>query len=278
MADWLGGHPNVFVSAIKEPHFFNTDLDVRFVRTETEYESLFSGVTSQHSIVAEASVWYLYSKNAVPNILSYSPQAKFVVMLRNPVEMAYSLYQQLRFSNEETLESFWEAWRKQDARRMGEGVPSLCRDHRQLLYGEVCMLGKQVQRLLGIVPRDRVVFIFMEDLRKAARTEYLRVLELAGLPDDGRQGFDAVNSAKVRRSPLLAANIEVLRRVKRKLRIPNLGTPLLRAIDQENRITRPSPALPEELKQELTSYFASDVRLLGELLDRDLNHWSGKPS
>lgn len=276
MADWLAEHPNVFVSPIKEPHFFSTDLDGRHIEDLDAYEALFSSAREGHAVVAEASVWYLYSQDAVANILRYSPTARFVVMLRNPAEMAYSLHQQLRFSSEETIGTFPEAWRAQDARRGRELIPPLCRDARQLLYGEVCKLGEQVQRLLELVPRERVVFVFMEDLRKNPRAEYLRVLKHVAVPDDGRRVFDPVNAAKARRFPALASSIEVVRRIRRKLKIPDFGTPLFRLIDEKNRVDSARRALPGEFERELRDYFSKDVALLGHLLDRDLTHWTRK--
>jgi|GEM_PF-5584338 hypothetical protein len=61
----------------------------------------------------DASVWYLFSEEAVPNILEYNPDAKFIVMLRNPADMFFSLYQQFLFSGKETKKSPKKAWKMQ---------------------------------------------------------------------------------------------------------------------------------------------------------------------
>jgi hypothetical protein len=88
---WLGGHPQIFMSSMKEPHFFNND-DRQAIRTLDDYEALFWSATEEHIAIGEASVWYLSSADAVPAILQYQPEAKFIVMLRNPVEMAPALH------------------------------------------------------------------------------------------------------------------------------------------------------------------------------------------
>ena len=76
LATWLSGHPNVFMSAVKEPHFFNTD-DRRFISTLEAYENLFRAASSDHCAVGEASVWYLSSTEAVRNILALSTGRAF---------------------------------------------------------------------------------------------------------------------------------------------------------------------------------------------------------
>jgi hypothetical protein len=81
LARWVGEHPSVFICPEKEPHFFNTDDRHRGVEAIVDYEALFSGAQEQHVAIGEASVWYLSSLEAVPNILRYEPAAKFIVLV-----------------------------------------------------------------------------------------------------------------------------------------------------------------------------------------------------
>src|SRR5262245_35065298 len=67
LAAWLADHPDIFMSPTKEPHYFNTDHK-RYLNSLAGYEQLFEDATDRHSAVGEASVWYLYSANAVENI------------------------------------------------------------------------------------------------------------------------------------------------------------------------------------------------------------------
>ena len=72
---------------------------------------------------------------------------RFVVMIRNPLDLAYALHSQLLYGGDENVEDFATAWRLQDERRRGESLPPGARDFKSLLYGDVAKLGEQVERL-----------------------------------------------------------------------------------------------------------------------------------
>ncbi len=90
---------------VKEPHFFNTD-ERQGVESLPAYESLFDKAGPRHVAVGEASVWYLYSSVAVASILRYRPDARFIVMLRNPVEMAPALHAEMLLGGHESVRDF----------------------------------------------------------------------------------------------------------------------------------------------------------------------------
>ena len=94
LATWLGAHPQVYMSPDKEPHYFNADDRHPGVSSLERYEQLFAGAGAEHAAVGEASVWYLYSKVAVANIEEYCQEPRYIVCLRNPVDMAHSLHEQ----------------------------------------------------------------------------------------------------------------------------------------------------------------------------------------
>src|SRR5882672_7839349 len=109
MYDYLKQHPDVFMPEVKEPHFLGTDLtSSRFIRDEGKYQALFATAKNEKRI-GEASVWQLYSKIAAYEIKEYSPTARVIIMLRNPVDMMYSLYGQHIFSGDEEISDFEEA-------------------------------------------------------------------------------------------------------------------------------------------------------------------------
>src|SRR5690349_11404630 len=81
MAKWLSDQPEIFISKHKEPHYYNTD-GKRVVLEYRHYLSLFENATGFHKIIGEASTGYLYSKQAVPNIINdlNNKHLKFLVM------------------------------------------------------------------------------------------------------------------------------------------------------------------------------------------------------
>jgi hypothetical protein len=98
----LKQHPDVYTSVLKEPHFYATDLPAQphTISDPEDYHRLFSAAGEQR-YRAEASVWYLYSHEAPALISKAHPDARIVLLLRNPVDMLISLYDlYLRTGNE----------------------------------------------------------------------------------------------------------------------------------------------------------------------------------
>jgi len=102
---YLGQHPEIFVSAIKEPHFFASEIRAaRFAAAEHRtaagiisergaYEALFRDAGSAKA-VGDASVCYLWSATAAANIAATIPQARILLVLRDPADRAFSQYVQ----------------------------------------------------------------------------------------------------------------------------------------------------------------------------------------
>jgi hypothetical protein len=271
LAAWLADHQNIYMSPTKEPHFFNTDHK-RFINSLSGYERLFEGVTERHRAVGEASVWYLYSAAAVSNILAYNPDARFIVLLRNPIEMAPSLHEELVFTGREDVADFAGAWNLQEARRQGAHLPPMVWEPKYLQYGDLCSLGAQVERLFGLVPRERVKIILLEDLIGDPGGVYRSVLRFLGVDDDHRQDFSALNQAKSRRWPGLLTVAWAVTTVKRAFGIEG-GLGLWKRLDAVNRVERPRQPISADTRQILQDYFRRDIERLQALIGRDLGHW-----
>ncbi len=275
MSAYLGEHPYVFVTDPKEPHFFNTDFANRFTKSLELYESYYNPVLESHIAIGEASVFYLYSEDAVPNILQYNQDAKFVVVVRNPIEMAFSWHSQAIYSFGEDVRDFSRAWHLQSKRKQGAHIPRYCVEPKVLFYGELCKVGRQMERLFGRVPEERVLVLLFDELAKNPGSCYRRILDFLGVPDDGRLSFPVYNQNKVLRSPMAHQFVQFSGSVKRKLRIKK-GLGLLREIHRINARVAPRPALSEELKEEMVEYFRGDIRVISSILGKDLSGWFNK--
>lgn len=275
MAYYLSQHPQVFFSQIKEPHFFNTDSSHRYYDNENDYLSLFKDSTDRHKYLAEGSVWYLYSDVAIDNILKFNPNAKFIVMLRNPVDMYFSLHQELLYGGTENVHSPLTAWNLQDERLNGKNIPVGCSDERFLQYRESCLLGKQVGRVIDKFNKDNLKFITLEELIKDTNTAYLDVLKFLGLEEVGLVKYDIVNEKKVRKSYVLANILKYINYFKQSVGIKN-GLGIANKINRLN--SHSGVAISKEsdkaqLKPILEEYFANDILLLEKLIGKDLNSW-----
>ncbi len=96
--DELARHPAIYMSPIKEPHFFSRirpspEREAFFphISDQGEYLALFDRATDEQ-LVGEASTSYLWDRQAAERIKRVAPEANILIMLRDPVERAYSQY------------------------------------------------------------------------------------------------------------------------------------------------------------------------------------------
>ena len=275
LAAWLSEHPNIYMSPRKEPFFFNTD-GVVGLRTINQYERLFKDAGPEHSAVGEASTHYLISKRAIPNILEYNPNAKLIVCLRNPIEMAPALHSELLWQGREPVRDFNKAWHLQYERLHGNKVPfTTARKYPYLLqYGSFCCLGEQLSRVLSHVSKDQIMTIMLDDMKEAPRRVYAKALSFLGLFDNGKTEFPVLNKSKRTKSLLLANVIKTASAIKNKLyaeKMPFFSP--TRFIMEKNMVYMKREEIPTKLKAELIEYFKSDIQLLSKLIERDLTNW-----
>ena len=282
LSHYLSGHQQIFFSPVKEPHYFAKDLlqfRPYYVHNEKAYLDLFAESNKHHTVVGEASVWYLFSEVAVSNIHQFNSDAQLIVMLRNPIEMVYSLHSQYVFSLVEDEPDFEKAWTLQEARKAGNHLPKNAqksdRSSELLQYGSVGKFGQQMQRVFDIFPKEQVKVILFDDFKIEAVKIYRDVLAFLNVMDDGRIDFQPINENKTNRLSWLA-------RLTKDLPVPfmnavhSLGlknTGILRSISHLNtRKVRRKPLSPD-MKKKLNCFFSDDVRLLSQLISRDLDHW-----
>src|SRR5262249_50339658 len=134
MYTYLGQHPDIFMSARKEPHFFGTDFSSPALdRDEQTYLALFTGARNE-TRAGEASVFYLCSRRAAKEIHAFSPSARIIIMLRNPVEMMYSLHSRHVLTGNEDINDFGTALAAAAERKRGLHLPATFPPVEFLLY------------------------------------------------------------------------------------------------------------------------------------------------
>ena len=272
LSEYLRQHPDVLFSQPKEPHFFNDDFSHRHIESMNLYLKCFSQGNGREPAVGEGSVFYLYSKTAVPNIQNLVPQARFIVMLRDPVEAAYSWHWQAIYSFGEDVEDFETAWRAQGKRRLGEGLPPHNRVREALQYGPLFSYAEQIARLFELVPRERVHVILYDDFKKNPATVYQQTLKFLSLSPFNLQTYQRINPSKRLRWPSVERMVAVVGGVKRSLGIRR-GLGLLSFTKRLNTKYEGRPSLLPSFCSELEDYFKEDVLRTAKLIDRNLSGW-----
>ncbi|MEP7171396.1 MAG: sulfotransferase domain-containing protein [Bacteroidota bacterium] len=91
---YLSAHPNLVKASLKEIHFFNRDSN--FKKGFNWYEKHFSHPLSNKKLFYEATPNYVYNKQSAERIYNYQPGIKLILLLRNPVDRAYSSWNMYR--------------------------------------------------------------------------------------------------------------------------------------------------------------------------------------
>lgn len=269
LAYYLSENPRIFMCSPKEPSFFNTDFSNRLTTSLDKYLRYFEVVPPGVVIAGEASVQYLASASAVPNIRSFDQDSLFIAIVRNPIDMAYSLHSQNMRNGTEPIADFGAAWHAQSHRIDGEGIPAMCREKKVLLYGFMCRLGEQVERLVQNAGRDHVHVIIFDDLEADPRRVYCDALRFLGVEDDGRTTFPKMNENAFVRNMLLKHLQRSMHETKQRWGITR-GFGFLKWLDRRNRVIGLRPAMAPATRAELAEYFRSDIEKLSGLVGRPL--------
>jgi hypothetical protein len=282
----LKRHPQICFSKPKEPHYFSQmNGKVSFEHIQTDYlDKFFPHYQPKHRAMGEGSISYLYSEDAIRAILQFNPQAKFIAMVRNPMEMVYSYHYRLLYMLEEDEVDFHKAWDLQKSRAQGRNLPRLCRHPYLLQYAEVGRFGKYVEQLYRLAGPEKCMVIVFDDFKSQMLNVYKNVLTFIDVDYDGRTEFPHKQVSKTYRfhwlNRLLWHPPKRVEHAVRKLDKPPKGTKkrssvsrVISKIRQFNVIKKPLPPLEPQMRAILQESYSEDIDKLGQLLHRDLSHW-----
>jgi hypothetical protein len=180
---YLRRHPGVTGPSWKEVSFF----DRHWARGERWYRGNFPlRARTRGAAVGEASPSYLFHPLAPRRAASLVPDAKLVVLLRNPVDRAFSHYQHEVALGRELL-SFEQALDAEEERMRGE-VERMLADERYFshawwnwTYVARGLYAEQLERWYDAYPREQVLVLTTDELGERTAETYARVLEFLGV-------------------------------------------------------------------------------------------------
>lgn len=276
--EYLKAHPSVFLPR-KEIHFFCTDLTFSYpLMTINQYLDLFKKAHKK-LITGDASVWYLFSKAAAGNIKRLNPNAKIIIMLRDPVDMVYSLHSEQYYNGNENIANFEEALEVVPERINGLKIPKGIKSpHESLYYTEVAKYYEQVKRYMEAFPKEQILMIKFDDLQTHTESVYNQVLRFLDLaPFD--QDLKAINPNKTARSRWLVKASknppQWIKKIVRRL-LPHESMAREKVTETIWRINtkyEPRKPLPTPIENQLRSHYAQDVAQLEKLTGINLNSW-----
>ena len=198
--NYLAGHPCVGTASIKEVHFFDTPhykqglawYRAHFPSSIQKY--YLQQIQKQAFITGEASPYYLFHPFAARRMAKSLPLVKLIVMLRNPIDRAYSHFYHEVAGGHEKFSSFEEAIEREEERLGGELEKMLADEYyasynyRHYSYLARGLYADQLQTWLGLFPKEQLLILKSEDFyadTSATFKQTLAFLDLANV--DSRQ-------------------------------------------------------------------------------------------
>jgi hypothetical protein len=277
---YLSQHPEIFIPPGKEMHFFAAEhfpctgpgdesMNRLVVRDEKQYTQLFDGVTAEKAI-GETSPFYLCLPGTAERIARAVPDAKILMILREPVARAYSAYMFLAREGRETL-SFEEGLNL-EAERKAKGFEPMW------WYKELSLYYSQVKRYLEVFGREQVKVLVYEEFYADPASGLRDVFAFLGVRQDVAIDtsihYNVAGEVKARKLYTRLTNFIRNPNALEK-RIKSLVPRQVRrvwATKAVNMLVRPVP-MDRQLHAQLGPYFLEDVAKLEELLQRNLLCW-----
>jgi hypothetical protein len=220
---YLRSHPHVSAARGKEVHYF----DFNYAKGLLWYRASFAvrpwlwvlGKLRGHRIESgEASPYYIFHPHAAKRIAETIPDAKLILLVRDPVERAYSHYKHSCRANLDPL-PFEEAIQHEEA-RIGEELAQARADEAHAgerranlpiySYKTRGCYAEQLKCWYDVFPREQVLVLSSEQLFEDPETTYTRALKFLDLPKADYPSFDKHNASnsKAPMSPEARAELE----------------------------------------------------------------------
>ena len=300
LASYLKQNPQVCFSSVKEPHYFSRHelgpLDDAALRELIEKDYLkrfFDHCGGEARIAAEGSVTYLYTPDQMAPILRLWPDAKFIIAVRDPLQMLPSLHARLLVTGDETIRSFPKAWATIAERAEGRSIPRTTMDPRWLRYDEAGSFGTHIQRFFDAVGRERCHVVLFDDLSRDPQATYARMCDFIGVEPwaatdfaarRGNMSFRVGWLQRLLKRPPKAMHTVLaghqFRQREKKLgqrESPAVGAVLKvrKRLLRWNEVAATRAPLDLALREEIIARMRDEIVMLSRIIDRDLSHWLG---
>ena len=298
--DYLGQHPQIYMSPVKEPNFFSflgnpPDFNGPNLASEgpilkdrlhrekyaysivdwKAYEHLFARA-GEAAAIGESSVSYMYFPDAARNIKAHVPDPRFVAILRNPVDRAFSKYKQFVRDASEPLSSFDLALAAEDERKRENWSPTW-------FYKDRGFYCRQLRRYYDLFGRDRIFVTLFDDFSADPKQVCRQIFDFLGVEPSFE--IDDEEQHNVSGSNLAPRNVAMHYLIMRPNPISNAvrqftPAPLLKHVRRAALLfaMKPQhdserPILRAETRESLKRLYRQDIEQLSSLIGRDLRHW-----
>ena len=270
---YLSQHPEIFMSADKEPSFFCDVFQV--VRNPIDYFALFAKATQKR--IGEASHVYLSYPKTAPVLRTLFPDARFLLILRNPVDRAYSLYYHMARHGYEWLSSFEKALDREEERFSD---PWFEKHNPQYFYNYLYfrsgLYGEQISRYLEWFERERFLFLTLDELLADPLSVVRRIWTFLDVDPTVVPSLEVQNAGGgVRSAPWQFFLKHQLEPLLNRFKVPG-GEKLVSRLMRRNTSGVRIPPMRPATRARLEARYAADLALTQQLTGLDLSSWTPK--
>jgi hypothetical protein len=280
----LAQHPALYMSAVKEPKFFLTDGpppaqggpgDAKtyheHIWRRADYEALFASAPAG-VLRGEATPFYLHNRDALRRIRAQVPDAKLIVVLRDPVERAHSNWTHLWSAGLDPIGDFVQACAEED-RRIAAGWAEFWR------YTSLGRYGEQLEHLFELFPRQQVLAFRYRALIDEPATTLDRVCAFLCVPQRVLTEIPRENVTAHPDATLRHRAVATVLRAGSAVTAALPGHAGSGVIDHLERILQqdatPRKSLTWAERQALIPSFETDIKLLESVTGEDFSDWLG---
>lgn len=270
LADNLKQHPQIFMSPHKEPNYFIKDVGYC-----GDYLELFRRAKNAIAI-GEATVGYLFDEAAPFAIKKRFPEARIVIMLRNPPDMAFSLWRYMHITGDES-KSFEIAISEHERnyRKSEEFRHKALVWWANYLYLDRALYYEQVKRYFDVFGRERVKVYIFEDFIKNQEAFYRDIFNFLGVDTDFTSNLTKSNEGGELRSNLVKKVLLGRYPLLRKLMPLEYRARIRSFILHINIKKAGKKEMCHEIRKRLEVFFKEDIGKLENLLGYKISVWKG---
>jgi len=280
LAGYMAQHPEVYFSTPKELHYFTGNEYEQVPRVKPDLDSYldkFADIPPDCSVLAEGSVWYLYSEFAVQRIYKFNPDSKMIVMLRRPDEMVYSQHSMHLQTSYESEFDFKRAWNRSLKMDENDSTP----ENRLLQYTNIASYGDQLERVFKYFSKDQVHVIIYDDFCTDNMMCLADLCQFLNIDINFEFELHVTNENKVNKSRRIGeftskpplALVSSYRKIKKTLGLDKYKLGMLKKLRNVNTYKVQRDPLDEEFTKSIIDHYRPQILKLERIIDRPLENW-----
>lgn len=267
---YLHEHPQVEMSLQKEPNYFSfkaiQSQGLYYKKNRIDTQKKYNGLFNFHKrdvIFGEGSVSYLFYPTVAQDIKEYNPSAKIIIMLRNPIDRAFSHYL-MDYRLGLVSNSFEDIINKKSKHK-----------YAHLFYQQYIQAGKytaQIKRYFDVFDKENILLIDYEEFKSDVIGTVASVYTFLNVSAEFTANVGRKHNTFIMPKNKLVRCVYsflVLRNIFVFIFPKNIVRTIRSMLFEQDK----KPRLLEETRAQLKQYFSNDVRLLGSLIGKDYSKW-----